>query len=403
MSRFIIKNKGLSRFLEGESEIYKDPDHEYVLLDDDLNYTHFDTCSDISCDSTATNTTKTNNTSDFFENDKKNFTFTETVTNFIQAYTKSESNSSNSSNVDNINIDWLDSEVDLISEIESVDNSNMTDFGNEEDHERELLDEHLHRPITKSAKRNQRKKLARYAYKAKLEVLVNQTKGKEATIISNNDTDSDFRIDEEPTINPNIRDNSNDGKAEIFYNPERHKTQIETRKSTKKDTVNYIRSQWVSEDFDAEDLKSTNLSQPSTIVSPRSTFIEKFLEKRCERRIANQVPIDDISSIPAKYIKLLEAEIFHEPNVSESIPQNLWNEFGQWACFNKDGIKKRDKKLQKYSPPKLVPRDFSKLKNHRRSHLDLEPEEEDYPLSTKDLDGIISGECQFFNVNISNK
>ncbi|CAG8580613.1 9864_t:CDS:2 [Ambispora leptoticha] len=99
----------------------------------------------------------------------------------------------------------------------------------------------------------------------------------------------------------------------------------EIRKSTKKDSVNYIRTQWVSEDFDAEDLKSTNISQPSTIVSPKSTFVEKFLEKRRERRIANEVPIDDISSIPEKYMKLLEVEIFREPNVSESIPQDLWH------------------------------------------------------------------------------
>ncbi|CAG8699488.1 6080_t:CDS:10, partial [Acaulospora morrowiae] len=183
--------------------------------------------------------------------------------------------------------------------------------------------------IAKSAKRNRRKKLTRYAYK----VLANQ--GKEATIIPSND--KDIQNNEAPTVNPNIHDNTDNQKkhekTEIFYNPEKHKTQIETRKSTKKDTVNYIRTQWVSENFVAEDLKSTNLSQPSTVVSPKSTFIEKFLEKRRERRIANQIPIDDISSIPEKYMKLLEVEIFREPNVLESIPQDLWNGFGQWACF----------------------------------------------------------------------
>ncbi|CAG8486387.1 13138_t:CDS:10 [Ambispora leptoticha] len=150
--------------------------------------------------------------------------------------------------------------------------------------------------IAKSAKRNRRKKLTRYAYK----VLANQ--GKEATIIPSND--KDIQNNEAPTVNPNIHDNTDNQKkhekAEIFYNPEK----------------------------------------PSTVVSPKSTFIEKFLEKRRERRIANQIPIDDISSIPEKYMKLLEVEIFREPNVLESIPQDLWNEFGQWAYMRTINIRR---------------------------------------------------------------
>nr|CAG8621626.1 8858_t:CDS:2 [Entrophospora candida] len=116
-----------------------------------------------------------------------------------------------------------------------------------------------------------------------------------------------------------------------------HKTQIETRKSTKEKTINYIQSQWVSEDFDTKDLRSINLSQPFIMISPKSTFIEKFLEKRCERRFAkHQVPIDNnVSSIPAEYLKLLEVEIFRESDVLDSISQDLWNEFGHWAYFTK--------------------------------------------------------------------
>ncbi|CAG8498157.1 12633_t:CDS:2 [Acaulospora morrowiae] len=134
-------------------------------------------------------------------------------------------------------------------------------------------------------------------------------------------------------------------RGEIFYDPTKsspfergeHKTQIETRKSTKEETIDYIQSQWVSEDFDAEDLRSVNLSQPFIMISPESTFIEKFLEKRCQRRFAkHQVPIDNNnSSIPAEYLELLEVEIFCKTNVSDSISRDLWNEFGRWAYFTR--------------------------------------------------------------------
>ncbi|CAG8636436.1 6598_t:CDS:10 [Paraglomus brasilianum] len=123
---------------------------------------------------------------------------------------------------------------------------------------------------------------------------------------------------------------------------DKHKTQIETRKSTKKDTINYIRTQWVSEDFVAEDLKSTNLSQPSTVVK--------------------------------KYMKLLKVEIFREPNVSESIPQDLWNEFGQWACFNKNQKLLEDHEIpemfQRHPKDKLVIADETTKKIINNVHLD---------------------------------
>ena len=39
------------------------------------------------------------------------------------------------------------------------------------------------------------------------------------------------------------------------------------------------------------------------------------------------------------------------------------------TCSIDDDVIKHDKKLQKCSPPKLAPRNSSRLKNHRRSHL----------------------------------
>ncbi|CAG8467610.1 10952_t:CDS:2, partial [Gigaspora rosea] len=105
----------------------------------------------------------------------------------------------------------------------------------------------------------------------------------------------------------------------LFYSLRTHKTQIETHKSTEEETRNYIQTHWVSEDFDAKDLKSSNISQPFTIVS---------LDK--------QLPIDnDISSKPAQYLMLLKSEIFHATNTSDSTSSELWNEFGRWAGFYK--------------------------------------------------------------------
>ncbi|CAG8849159.1 35562_t:CDS:2, partial [Racocetra persica] len=137
------------------------------------------------------------------------------------------------------------------------------------------------------------------------------------------------------TFNSSV--NQIEERTNIFYDPSKHKTQIETRKSTEEGTRNYIRTQWVSEDFDAEDLKSSNISQPFTVVSPESTFIEKLLEERYQRRIVSkQLPIDnDVSSMPAQYLMLLESEIFHATYTSDSTPSELWNKFGQWIGFDK--------------------------------------------------------------------
>ncbi|CAG8804821.1 22953_t:CDS:1, partial [Racocetra persica] len=103
----------------GESDTYKDSDHEYVLLDDDFNYSHSDTQSEIS-----STTTKTSN---YLENNNTDFPFTEAISNFIKAYTDSEQN-----NFDEANIDWLNSEIDYTSETGSI-NSCIIDLDNEKE------------------------------------------------------------------------------------------------------------------------------------------------------------------------------------------------------------------------------------------------------------------------------
>ncbi|RIB02179.1 hypothetical protein C2G38_2050258 [Gigaspora rosea] len=127
--------------------------------------------------------------------------------------------------------------------------------------------------ILKSSKRNQRKKELHAIKKVKIEKPNNSIIGKD-----------DFTF--------NSSANQIEKGANIFYDPLKYKTQNETCKSTEEETHNYIRIQWVSEDFNAKDLKSSNISQPFTI-------------------------------------------IFHTTYTSDSTSSELWNEFGQWAGFFK--------------------------------------------------------------------
>src|SRR5437764_93582 len=41
----------------------------------------------------------------------------------------------------------------------------------------------------------------------------------------------------------------------------------------------------MSKDFLSNDLKSVNISQPTSIIDPKFTFLDKFLEKRLQRKI----------------------------------------------------------------------------------------------------------------------
>ncbi|CAG8807662.1 13966_t:CDS:2, partial [Gigaspora rosea] len=87
-----------------------------------------------------------------------------------------------------------------------------------------------------------------------------------------------------------------------------HKTQLEIRCSTKSETHKYIRTQWISEDFLPEDLKST-----------------KFLEKREQRRLSQ----NDLLVIDA-----IESEFFSN-NSSLNSSSAVWREFRLWTYFQK--------------------------------------------------------------------
>src|SRR5436305_10936700 len=62
-------------------------------------------------------------------------------------------------------------------------------------------------------------------------------------------------------------------------------TQKKSRLSTKEQSREYIHFSWMSEDFLSNDLKSVNISQPTSIIDPKFTFLDKFLEKRLQRKI----------------------------------------------------------------------------------------------------------------------
>ncbi|CAG8438117.1 4683_t:CDS:2, partial [Scutellospora calospora] len=107
------ENKEFSRFLEGENDAYIDPDYEYAILDDSY--------SEISCNSNTTNTIKASNV-----DNHEDFTFINAMSNFIKAY--ADSRSINDNNLEEININWLDSETDFTSEAGS-----LVDFDNEQE------------------------------------------------------------------------------------------------------------------------------------------------------------------------------------------------------------------------------------------------------------------------------
>ncbi|CAG8819696.1 22696_t:CDS:1, partial [Gigaspora rosea] len=119
-----------------------------------------------------------------------------------------------------------------------------------------------------------------------------------------------------------------------------HKTQSETRQSTKDEAREYIRTRWISEDFFSSYLKSAKTSQPYTLINPKFTFIKKFLERRQQRLITLSLPSQTIQStpidnseIPIHYITLLESEIFNKGSSNSTSEQ--WKEFGLWANFSK--------------------------------------------------------------------
>ncbi|RIB28823.1 hypothetical protein C2G38_2156925 [Gigaspora rosea] len=121
--------------------------------------------------------------------------------------------------------------------------------------------------MSKASKRNLHKKELCNIKKAKIEKSDSSIIGKGASTFNS----SANQIEE---------------RTNIFYDSLKHKTQSETCCTTKSETRKYIRTQWISEDFLSEDLKSTKVSQLYTLSDPEFTFIEKFLEKREQRRLS---------------------------------------------------------------------------------------------------------------------
>jgi hypothetical protein len=150
----------------------------------------------------------------------------------------------------------------------------------------------------------------------------------------------------------------------------------------------------MSEDFLSNDLKSVNISQPTSIIDPKLTFLDKFLEKKLQRKVVkgliNQrlIPPDTVktntftlkfnelsntqlvifseaihnelcksgisqnllspqsiqsipttSLIPTDFMGLLESEVFSLNSKANSmnlrfIREKLWEDFARWAYFS---------------------------------------------------------------------
>ncbi|CAG8514574.1 4053_t:CDS:2 [Acaulospora colombiana] len=100
--------------------------------------------------------------------------------------------------------------------------------------------------------------------------------------------------------------------------------------NTRRDIITFTNQKflWISEDFDAEDLKSTNISQSVTLISPKSTFPN--LDDS-----GNSLAFSRFTPIPPRYLELLDSEIFCETAPLDSTTSELWKKFGEWAGFEK--------------------------------------------------------------------
>ncbi|CAG8560445.1 6058_t:CDS:2, partial [Acaulospora colombiana] len=227
-------------------------------------------------------------------------------------------------------------------------------------------------------------------YKAKLAEHTNQSIDEGPTTPNSNDDQGNTS----DSIN-NQDNQADDERSEIFYDPKKHKTQVETRLSTEDQSRDYICTLWISEDFLASDLKSVNYSEPTNIIPPEFTFLEKFLEKRLQRQIVKKLinrrlltpevvkpntytlnfdalsnsqldllsdaihdelykndvgekylPSQSIqlipttSMLPADFMHLLELEIFNENSADSTTftsldleRKKIWGDFARWACF----------------------------------------------------------------------
>ncbi|CAG8535269.1 18473_t:CDS:2 [Gigaspora margarita] len=124
---------------------------------------------------------------------------------------------------------------------------------------------------------------------------------------------------------------------------------------------------WISEDFLASDLRPSNHRQSTVYTDPRFTFLEKFIEKKRQRLVVQELldqgllplnsinpgtytlnfsilsnhhlniisdPIPIITKVPAKFIDLLESEVFnHTSLVNPSTKKPLWKDY-LWSQVN---------------------------------------------------------------------
>ncbi|CAG8705699.1 11657_t:CDS:2, partial [Gigaspora margarita] len=102
-----------------------------------------------------------------------------------------------------------------------------------------------------------------------------------------------------------------------------HKTQSETRLSTKTQTQEYIRSYWESEDFVASNLKSMNDSQSTFLINPKITFFEKFMERRRQRQVVKTLLSRGL--LPSDAVKQNTFSLKHNA-LSNIDLENIWNE-----------------------------------------------------------------------------
>ncbi|CAG8836042.1 17081_t:CDS:2, partial [Gigaspora margarita] len=180
--------------------------------------------------------------------------------------------------------------------------------------------------LSKSSKRNQRKKELRAIKKAKI-------KNPNNSIIGGDDS----------TFNSSA--NQIKERTNIFYDSLKHKVQSETCKLTKEETQQYVLF---------HDLRPSNYRQSTVYTDPWFTFLEKFIEKRWQRLVVQELldqgvlsshHLNIISDVVQK--KLYEddyndkktlapqkSEVFnHTSLVNPSTKKLLWKEFALWLYF----------------------------------------------------------------------
>jgi len=118
----------------------------------------------------------------------------------------------------------------------------------------------------------------------------------------------------------------------------------------------------MSEDFLSNDLKSVNISQPTSIIDPKFTFLDKFLEKRLQRKIVKGlidqrlIPPDAVktNTFTLKFNELSNTQL---DILSEAIHNELYK--------NDDNQKSLPlQSIQSIPTTSLIPTDFRVYRKH---------------------------------------